>query len=242
MRVLVTRPEADAQRTAAALGARGHEAVVAPVTDIVPTGAPAPSEPFDALLLTSAHAVPALGALDLAGRPAFAVGARSAAAARAAGIADCREAGGDAMALASLVRDTLSPGARLLHVAAQDRKDEPERSLRAAGFEVIVWEAYRAQPVDEPPEALVAALGARRIDAALHFSRRSAGLLVGLVERAGFLVPFRLVPQLCLSADVAAALHSLGARIEVAAVPREEALLDLIDRLAGDVGSPPASA
>ena len=36
-----------------------------------------------------------------------------------------------------------------------------------------------------------------------------------------------------LSADVAAALHPLAGRIEVALAPREDALLDLVDRLAG---------
>jgi uroporphyrinogen-III synthase len=240
MRVLVTRPEGDAERTAAALAARGHEAVIAPVTVIVLTDAPPPG-PFDALLLTSAHAVPALRSIDLVGRPAFAVGARTAMAARAAGVTHCLEAGGDAAALAALVQETLRPGARLLHAAAQDRKEEPARSLRAGGFEVLVWEVYRAEAVAEPPKALVAALRARRIDAALHFSRRSASLVVGLVERAELLEAFRRLPQLCLSTDVAAAVHSLGAQVEVAAAPREEALLDLVDRLADDVGSPSRS-
>jgi uroporphyrinogen-III synthase len=231
MRILVTRPEADAQRTAARLVERGHAAVLAPVTVIVPTNAPPPSDPWDAILLTSANAVPALRQLSIGARPVFAVGPRTAAAARAAGITDLREAEGEARALAALVREMLPAGSRLLHAAAQDRKDEPERSLRIAGFSVLVWETYRAKPVEELPEALVDGLRTGRIDAALHFSRRSASLLVGLVEAAGLLQPFRALRHLCLSADVAAGLHHLEGTVEVAAAPREEILLDLIDRL-----------
>lgn len=239
MRVLVTRPEADSRRTAARLAARGHEPVVAPVTAIVPTLEKPPREEWDALLLTSANAVPALSSLSVGNRPVLTVGARTAAAAREAGLASVREAGGDAGALAALVREALPPGARLLHAAARDRKDEPEASLRAAGFEVLVWETYRARAVEEPPDALVEGLRARRIDAALHFSRRSAGILVGLVGRAGLLAPFRAVQHLCLSADVAAALGDVGAAVAVAEAPREDALFDALDRWAGRGGSPP---
>jgi uroporphyrinogen-III synthase len=231
MRVLVTRPEADAQRTAARLAERGHAAILAPVTVIVPTNAPPPGDPWDAVLLTSANAVPALRQLSVGTRPVFAVGPRTAAAARAAGIADVHEAEGAASALAALVQAMLPAGTHLLHAAAQDRKDEPERSLLTAGYPVLVWETYRAKPVEEPPEALADGLRTGRIDAALHFSRRSASILVRLVEAAGLLQPFRALPHLCLSADVAAALHQVGGTVEVAAAPREEILLDLVDRL-----------
>jgi uroporphyrinogen-III synthase len=241
MRVLVTRPEADSRRTAARLAARGHEAVVAPVTVIVPTRQEPPRGAFDALLLTSANAVPALSSLAVGGRPVLAVGARTAAAARGAGLAGVREAGGDAGALAALVRSTLPPGARLLHAAATDRKAEPAASLRAAGFELLVWETYRARAVEEPPVALIDALRARQIDAALHFSRRSAGILVGLVGRAGLVAPLRAVSHLCLSADVAASLGEIAGAVVVAEASREDALLDALDRLAGRDGSPPPS-
>lgn len=236
MRVLVTRPEADGRRTASHLAARGHEAILAPLTAILPVADPPPGGPWDAILLTSSNAVPALA--PVAPRcPVFAVGARTAAAAREAGCGDVREARGDALSLAALVRATLPAGATLLHAAGRDRKEEPERSLRASGFEVRVWETYDARPVATLPDGLCEALRAGRIDAALHFSRRSAGLLVGLVEAAGLLRPFRTLSHLCLSADVAAALDGSAVRIAVAAAPREEALLDLVDRLAGEAGS-----
>ena len=87
MRVLGLRDSDAADETAAALGRLGHEALLAPVIDIEPTPMPLPSGPFDALLATSRHAF--TQAPDARGRgkrlPVFAVGRRTAEAARAAG-------------------------------------------------------------------------------------------------------------------------------------------------------------
>jgi uroporphyrinogen-III synthase len=54
MRVLVTRPAREAESTARRLQARGHQAVVAPVLEIVRTGFTLPEGPFDAVLATRA--------------------------------------------------------------------------------------------------------------------------------------------------------------------------------------------
>ncbi|MFD0460673.1 hypothetical protein ACFQY9_00920 [Microvirga aerilata] len=63
MRVLVTRSPDAAARTARKLAVRGHEACLAPVTRIVPTGAPVPDGPYIALIVTSARSVEALARL-----------------------------------------------------------------------------------------------------------------------------------------------------------------------------------
>jgi uroporphyrinogen-III synthase len=233
MRVLLTRPQTDAGRVAARLAARGHAAVIAPVTAIVPTGAPAPRGPFDGLILTSAHAGPSLAALHGLACPVFAVGARTAAAAAAAGLTETHAAAGDAAALARLVMERVPSGGRLLHAAARQRKPEPDASLRAAGYDLVVWECYEAQAVPQLPEPAVAALGAGDIDAVLHFSRRSAALLVDLARAAELLPVLKAIPHLCLSADVAAPLRAIGAEAHLAAAPREEALFAVLDAMLG---------
>jgi len=232
MRVLVSRAAADGERTAARLGQRGHAAILAPATRIEPTGEAAPKEPWDAAVLTSAQAVPMLAGLGGLDRPVFAVGTRTAEAARGAGFTQVSVGAGDAAALAGLVRGALSPPAALLHATAPDRKAEPAASLRAAGFRVLVWECYAARPVERLPEAAILALRSRHLDAALHFSRRSAERLVGLAEREDLGPALREVPHLCLSADVAAPLAAIGATTLVAPEPSEESLLALLDRLA----------
>ena len=56
MRILLTRPKADAERTAARLAALGHQTVISPVIEIVATGSALPGVFFDAMIATSRHA------------------------------------------------------------------------------------------------------------------------------------------------------------------------------------------
>lgn len=237
MRLLVTRAAQDAARTAARLRERGHEAVVAPVLAIRSTDAAPPTEPWDAAILTSAHGAPALTRLALAGRPVFAVGARTAAAAAAAGADPVYAADGDAASLAALVGRTMPPGRRLLHVAGRQRKAEPGASLAQAGFRVLAWEAYEAAAVARLPEAARAALDAGRLDGVLHFSRRSAAILLDRAQAEGRLDGLLALPHLCLSGDVAAPLRERGAPCVLVSVqPEERLLLDAIDTVPGAGG------
>ncbi len=230
MRVLVTRSSEDAARTAERLGVLGHEAVLAPVTRIVPTDDPAPVEPYEALIVTSAHAAEALASLDRA-KTVFAVGERTADAVRMAGFSQVTVAEGDAVSLSRLIREGLPSGLRLLHVTARHHKEEPAASLREAGFTILQWEAYEARAVVSLPDAAAEALRSGQIGAALHYSRRSADLVVRLAEEAGLVSHLLAFPHLCLSADVAAPLRSAGATILVAEDPSEDALLQRLDAL-----------
>src|SRR6185503_340182 len=125
MRLLVTRPEPDATRTAQALRHRGHAVLVAPLLSAQTIEAELEG-PYGAVLVTSANAARALtahpGATELRRLPAFTVGARSAEAARAAGFGDVTSADG---ALGDLVRVVAARLAgsrtRLLYLAGEDR-------------------------------------------------------------------------------------------------------------------------
>lgn len=231
MRVLVTRSAEDAARTAQKLIALGHEALLAPLTRIVPTGDPAPPEPYAALIATSANAAQALASLNRR-KPVFAVGERTAEAVHAKGFDQVVAAEGDAASLSRLIRERLPPGLTLLHVTGRHRKDEPAASLRAAGFRIVPWEAYEARAVENLPEPALDALRSGQIGAALHYSRRSADLVVRLAGEAGLTFCLGAFPHLCLSADVAAPLAAIGAATLVAEDPSEEALLKRLEALA----------
>jgi uroporphyrinogen-III synthase len=231
MRVLVTRPREQAERTAERLGALGHEPFVAPLLTIVPTQEPPPPAPFDAFIVTSAHAIPALASLRDAARqaPVFAVGERTAALARQAGLRQAQTAEGDGSSLAGLVARQLAPGARLLHVAGRERKGEPAAALVRAGFSVETWIAYEAVAATALPNHLTEALRTRRLDAGLHYSRRSAEILLGLADEAGLGPGLRRLSHFCLSADVAAPLQERGIeRLIVAQRPDEASLFDAL--------------
>ena len=85
MRVVVTRPQADGERTAAALEALGHEVLVAPLMRIEPIAADLAGT-WSAIVITSANALQAAPATIDKTLPVFAVGDRSAEAARRAGM------------------------------------------------------------------------------------------------------------------------------------------------------------
>ena len=231
MRIWVARPEPGATRTGRRLAALGHFPLVAPVLTIRPTGAALPDGAFAGLLLTSANAVAALTVADrarFAALPVFAVGARTAALARRAGLEAAREAGGDAAALSALVRSTLPAGSALLHVAGAEGKAEPAASLRAAGYAVSAVIAYAAEAAAMLPQIVAAALAADppAVDAVLHYSRRSAETARHLAHRAGRSGAFGALKHYCLSSDVAAALAAAGLDAHfVAARPDEESLL-----------------
>ena len=126
------------------------------------------------------------------------------------------------------MRASLPPGARLLHIAGEDRKAEPAASLREAGFALAVWAAYAARPVESLPPVVAAALSgeAEALDAALHYSRRSAMTAMRLAAEHGSAGAFGRLKHYCLSADVAVPLVEAGVPAHfVAARPTEDALL-----------------
>ncbi|GEP10863.1 uroporphyrinogen-III synthase [Methylobacterium gnaphalii] len=227
MRIWVARPEPGASRTAEKLRVLGHAPLVAPIFTVAPTRQKRPAGRFDAVLLTSAQAVPVLATSNLdEASPVLAVGGRTAEAARAAGLDPVYDAGGDAVALVRLVRSQLAPGARLLHVAGEDRKAEPAESLVTAGYDLAVWECYAARPVATLPAAVAEALRDGSLAAVLHYSRRSAEAALRLTQSSGLDARFRILDHYSLSADVALPLVEAGLAAHfVAAQPSEDALL-----------------
>src|SRR5207302_7953240 len=102
MRALVTRPIEDAAPLAAALKARGIEAVVVPMMSIWPIGTPPRLDGIAALLFTSANGVRAFAGLsERRDLPCFAVGPATAAALTEAGFTPVAIAGGHVEALAA---------------------------------------------------------------------------------------------------------------------------------------------
>jgi len=234
VRLLLTRPEPDAQRTAAALRAQGHEVIVAPLLRIAPVAdAPIGAGPWAAILITSANAAHALAAhartAELRTLPVFAVGRRSADAMAAAGFAEVTSADGNVGDLARLVAARLQPAARLLYLAGEDRSGDLAGDLRAHGFAVETAVIYRAIAAPSLPPAAAQAL-AGGVDGVLHFSRRSAEVFVEAARAAGLLESALRAVHFCLSAATAEPLAQAGAAdSRVAERPNEAVLLALID-------------
>jgi uroporphyrinogen-III synthase len=137
-------------------------------------------------------------------------------------------AGGDAQALVRLVAERITPGATLLHARGRDAKPEPEASLSARGFAVSLWIAYEARPTGLLPAEAVEAIRAGAIEAVLHYSRRSAEILLALAADAQLDASLPRMRHACLSPDVAEPLASAGLDVTVAEAPNEDRLLALL--------------
>ncbi|GHD17601.1 uroporphyrinogen-III synthase [Tianweitania populi] len=228
-RVLLTRPEPGASRTAKTLFQRGYEPIVMPLTQVrAVEGAGLPTV-VDCVAVTSSnavrHASPELIAA-LRGRPVFAVGARTAEAARAAGLSDAEDAGGTAALLAATLIARTQADARVAYLCGTPRKPVLEATLLEAGRQVQVVETYATVRL-APDPAELDALARHGFDAVLVYSAESAGALMdvfGKLERA----LWRSAVFVCLSANVAQALPD-DLRMAVAATPDEPSLLARLD-------------
>lgn len=243
MRLLLTRPREDSERSAERLAALGHEVEIEPLLTLRWRPQPeALAEALDgaqALAVTSVNGLRAYLASESAAEgaakrrdlPVFAVGPASAEAVRAAGFARVEAADGDAASLAALLVARLDPKAgAVLHPAGTVSAGGLAERLGAAGFELRRLVLYEAVAAERLGERTLAALRARAFDGALFYSPRTAATFVSLVRRAGLERQCADLAAYCLSPAVAAALAPLGLRHRhVATEPSEAALLQTVE-------------
>ncbi len=233
VRVLLTRPRADAEESARLLGERGIETVIAPLIEIsdIP-GAAVDLAAVQAILATSANGVRALArATPERDLPVYTVGDASARVAGACGFTDVTSAQGDVGSLAALVRMRLDPLAgALVHVAGSAVAGDLAAEL--ASFQYVVRRSvlYRAEPVGALPEAARRALAEDQVDWVLFYSPRTAAHFAELVTAAGLERQCARLVAGCLSATVGSAAATLPfADIRVAESPDQDALFALLD-------------
>ncbi|MBO6902977.1 MAG: uroporphyrinogen-III synthase [Rhizobiaceae bacterium] len=229
MRVLVTRPEPVAAQTAERLEVMGHEAVVVPLSKVEPVEAAVPSvTDFDAVAATSANAVRSASPELLeavSSLRCFAVGDRTAGAARIAGFESVRSAGGDVYDLAALIGSELKTGGRVLYLCGERRRPVLEEILADTRLSVTPLETYRIAAVTYDAIELERLFATGPIDAVLVYSRYGAELLSGFLgDREGMRI-------LCMSRQVAEGLsHSLRKSAEIASATTEDGLIALLGR------------
>jgi uroporphyrinogen-III synthase len=226
-RVALFRAREDASASAARLRRLGFSVACLPVIEIKARVARPRQARYDAVVATSDKAF--LGdAPRLRSSPLHVVGARTAREAEAHG---WRLASPPAPAAAELIETLvrrLRPGASVLYLAGRDRKGGVETALGGAfALEVVETYAAEARSSWRPVEARALATCV----AALHYSRRSAGLAAELAKVAGEEARFLKLRHVCLSSDVAEPLEALGASpIAIAETPDEPALFRALSR------------
>jgi uroporphyrinogen-III synthase len=226
-RILLTRPADQGARFAAALRDRfpAAEVLESPLLSIGYLNPDLPAGGFSAVIFTSENAVTA--ALPLRHRlprAAYAVGDRTAAAARAAGFA-ATSAQGDADALVALLA-AADPGP-LLHLHGEETRGDVVPRLRAAGIAAQGVTAYAQRPQPLSAAAMRWLDGPQPVVVPL-FSPRTAALFAAAARTSR--APLWLVslsPAVDAAADLPAARHSIAARPNAAHVMT--VLSDLLD-------------
>jgi len=234
MRILVTRPQPDADQTAELLRARGHDAIVCPLMEIVPSSAPENlnAQEFQAILITSANGVRAFAqATPARDMRMFTVGAASAEAARKEGFTHVESAEGDVGTLAALVGQSLDPVAgKLLHVAGSVTAGDLSGILGSYGFEIEKMTLYQAKTADILPVIAKNSLQRQEFDAVVLFSPRTARIFTDLVGQAGLAEYLGNITALCLSPAVAGGLNSEDfLDVRVSYTPDHPGILEVID-------------
>lgn len=223
--LLVTRPQPDADVTVSRLADLGIAAIAMPllVRQNLVAALPDPTT-LGAIVFTSTNAIRALSEIGEIGHyihlDAFAVGARTATEARAAGFGTVRSADGGLDELTSLL-EAMALTRPLFYPAAQERSGE----LAPRGVPVITVPVYAMLPIDAVDADIAESLAAGSITGALFYSRRTAltfaslaGKLLAPVERAR-------LPGLCLSTIVAEPLIASGYAIAGIAAERTDAAM-----------------
>lgn len=231
MRLLLTRPRTDGERSAALLARLGHEVELEPLLTIGYRPKPLDLEGVQALLVTSLNGLRAfLASSERRDLPVLAVGPASAEAARAAGFPSVRSAEGDAAALAELVIETLDADAgALFHPAGTVSASGLLEPLVEAGYAVRREVLYEATPVEQLSGRTQMLLRTSALDGVLFYSPRTAATFVALVGRADLATSCRDLVAYCLSPAVAAALEPLQWRaVRIATAPQEPALVKVI--------------
>jgi uroporphyrinogen-III synthase len=241
MAVLVTRPHPDDETTASSLRARGFDVLRAPMLRFEPVAFHDDEDArYGAIIVTSANALRGITSHLAAGRllklPLFAVGEHTAAAARAAGFENVTPANGDAgglrdLVLASVKAKQLKKASTLLFLAGADLARDLAGELGESGLTVVTHTTYRMIPVPRLPYEVCDAFAANRVEAVLHYSRRSARAFLDAARAGGVEISALAIPQCCISAAVAAVVRDAGAtQVMVAASPDENALFEALDR------------
>lgn len=214
MRVLVTRPETDAARTAAALMERGHEAILSPVMTIrMVDDAKIDPSTYRSIVVTSRHAVVALAQQPAAERlmalPILCVGAATADAARSAGFRSIEAAGGDVEGLLTEV-ETRDWPAPVLYASGAVVTCDLVAALMKHGMAAERVIVYATDPILDLSDAALQALNEDTLDGVLLFSARTVALFADQVKRAGKHAALSGLTAWCLSKAVGNAAKSAG--------------------------------
>jgi uroporphyrinogen-III synthase len=240
MRVLIIRPELQAEQTAAKLAGLGHEPVVLPLFRPVHDAGlclDALRSSHSALAITSAEAIRCLAGLGPALAPyldmvVFTVGRQTARLARETGFRNVVAAAGNGHDLAAVVAGHTARAvhpAPVLYLAGVRRSGIFEDTMRSYDIPCVTAEIYDMEPIHYSLEDQQRLLVTRKVDAAFFFSRENAKTFFDLDVFAQSKEALRKTLFFCLSRNIAEAVPEDFKNSAVVSLnPDEDELIDLL--------------
>ncbi len=210
LNLLITRPQQQAEQTAALLKTRGFTPIIEPMLKVELLETPLPQENFDAIILTSSNAIPILTtkwpASTMRKIPVLATGESTRDQARFAGFHNCDCVQGSALELSEQVpswmqKHHLSQSAKLLYPCAETRAHDLTIILAAQKIECHPWPTYRTIAATEFTKKSRLKLEIGKIDGVLVYSKRSAQTFLNLIQnlrlRNNTLTIYALSREIC---------------------------------------------
>lgn len=230
--VLITRPIQQAQKTAQKLQSLGIPSVIDPMLTVeyLPVTID-PDRTYQAILVTSAHAVPALQHFQRE-QVIYTVGDATATAIPMQ--QRIKSAHGTAQDLASLVEKEVNPhNGSLLYISGRTIHFDLVGHLTARGFSIDRLIAYDTHPATDFTTISHHLLNEGLLECILFYSRRTAQTFAKIIQAHKIEHCLENVDALTLSEEVAKPLFDLPfKKINVANEPTEAAL---IEKLHGDL-------
>ncbi|WP_068086733.1 uroporphyrinogen-III synthase [Polycladidibacter stylochi] len=238
MRILVTRAQPQAEKTAQMLRALGHEVIIEPLLHFQLLEPPKlPRTAVNApVVFTSARAVDAACELGLTGslrnHPVYTVGEATALHARKAGFTNVTAGGGTAPQLAQLLSTKLDPQAdnhHVLYLCAQNRAFNMGAALQRAGIHCHEVPLYQMAASEKLSNSTLGLLRAGQIGCVLLYSKRTAIIFRQFVCLDKITLPINSVKAFCISHQVAQVMEGI-APCTWPDRPTEQALFALLTR------------
>ena len=232
--ILVTRPQADFQRTADNLAGLGFGALSAPMMNFTKLAFTMPKvDEVAALIFTSANGIRAIADVaEFKHLPCYVVGVQTAKLAMELGFVVFGQGAGDVESLVKLIeKDYLVRGLNknLLHISGVHQAGQLAQSLAELSIDCVRLQAYEMKAVQQINTKIKQKLCANEIDGILFYSTRSAKIFIELMQQSGVLAKICAIPVFCLSKNIAErACKPYLKQIYYIDQPDEQALLNLL--------------
>ncbi len=227
-RVLITRPLRDALPLQAVLKSKGFDSLVAPVYEshffpLLPLESP------QALIITSKNALRSIeNDQDLKNIPLYGVGDETTRLAQEMGFIRTFNASGTGQDVIKLIIETADPKkGTLYHLSGDVIKVDFIKELAPKGFQVKRQIVYTMKESSHFPITVIDGFRYQNITHVMFFSSRTAKTFANLLQKSGLDHQTSSMVALCLSNNIAEAIHTLRWKtIWVSKLPNENNMIE----------------